>query len=209
MPIQIERSYPKAGSSVFRQTRGEHGSLSNMASRFPLAVNGVISRTPEALYQACRFPKEPQVQARVLAERSPMAAKMKSREHGDTTRGDWDEIRVEVMRWVVRVKLVQHFDSFSEALRSTGEVPIVEESRNDRFWGAVPDGEELKGVNMLGELLMELRDDVVRGDPSWLESLRPPRIQDFNLLGAPIGSVRADDSGKPVHAPDDGQQELI
>jgi ribA/ribD-fused uncharacterized protein len=209
MPIPTERCYPKTGCAVFRETRAEHGGLSNMASGFPLAVNGVISRTPEALYQACRFPQEPQVQATVLAERSPMAAKMESREHADTTRGDWDEIRVEVMRWVLRVKLVQHFDSFSEALRSTGDIPIVEESRNDRFWGAVADGGELKGVNMLGELLTELRDEVVRGDPFWLESLRPPQIQDFNLLGATIGTVRADDSGKPVHAPDDGQQELI
>ena len=63
------------------------------------------------------------------------------------------------MRWSLQVKLAQNWDKFSEALLETGDMPIVEHSRRDDFWGAKPiDSETLIGTNALGRLLMELRE---------------------------------------------------
>jgi type I restriction enzyme S subunit len=50
-----------------------------MAAGFPLVVNDIAIRTSEALYQACRFPHRPDVQHEIIAQASPLVAKMKSR----------------------------------------------------------------------------------------------------------------------------------
>src|SRR5690606_37437152 len=102
------------------------GGLSNMAGGFPLRVNGIRILTSEALYQACRFPKRPDVQRLIIGENSPMTAKMKSKPYRQDTRPDWDQVRVKIMRWCLRVKLAQNWHKFSELLLATGDKPIVE-----------------------------------------------------------------------------------
>lgn len=65
------------------------------------------------------------------------------------------------MRWCLRVKLFNNWDKFSTLLLSTEDLPIVEESNKDDFWGAKPvDINLLIGTNALGRLLMELRDEI-------------------------------------------------
>ena len=70
------RTYDRPESVVFLKTKDAFGGLSNMASGFPLSVNGIHIRTCEALYQACRFPHLPEVQELIIAQKSPMTAKM-------------------------------------------------------------------------------------------------------------------------------------
>src|SRR2546427_654299 len=148
-PAMLES--PPKDSLVFRKTKESFGGLSNMAGGFPLRVNGILVLTTEALYQACRFPHLPDVQRLILGERSPMTAKMKSKPHRLNSRPDWDQVRVKIMRWCLRVKLAQNWRAFSELLLKTGERPIVEESRKDDFWGAKPvDERTLVAVNGLG-----------------------------------------------------------
>ena len=74
----------------------------------------------------------------ILGQKSPMTAKMKAKPYRNDSRPDWDEVRVEVMRWYLHVKLVQHWEKFGNLLLSTGNRPIVEESGRDQFWGAKP-----------------------------------------------------------------------
>ena len=132
-----------------------------MASGFPINVNGIRIRTSEALYQICRFPHRTDIQQEIILQRSPMTAKMKSRRYLIETRKDWEKVRVKVMRWCLQVKLAQNWNSFSSLLFSTGDKPIVEESRKDNFWGAkIDDDKTLIGVNALGRLLMELRAEL-------------------------------------------------
>lgn len=83
------RTYSRKDSAIFRKTAERFGGLSNMAAGFPLRVNGVYIRTSEALYQACRFPHLPDVQRLIIAEASPMTAKMKSKPHRKNSRPDW------------------------------------------------------------------------------------------------------------------------
>lgn len=105
-----------------------------MAAGFPLKVNGIQSRTSEALYQACRFPDIPKVQREIISQASPMAGKMKSKPHRSKTRSDWDHVNVDVMWWCLQVKLIQNWDTFWELLKKTGRKSIVEDSHKDTFW---------------------------------------------------------------------------
>ena len=175
------RTYRRADSAIFLKTKEKYGGLSNMAGGFPLVVNDIKIRTSEALYQACRFPHMPDVQHLIIEQKSPMTAKMKGKPYRQNSRPDWDAVRVKIMRWCLQVKLAQNWDSFSELLLETANLPIVEQSRRDDFWGAKPvDKDTLIGVNALGRLLMELREQVKDG-PSELLHVDPLPIPNFLL----------------------------
>jgi len=182
-----ERSYKRENSVVFCKTKEEFGGLSNMAAQFPLRVNDIEIRTSEALYQACRFPHMPDVQRLIIAQKSPMTAKMKSKPYRSQTREDWDNVRVRIMRWCLRVKLACNWDSFRSLLLTTGDRPIVELSKKDDFWGAKMRGDDvLVGANVLGRLLMELRQEL-RGDSAEsLHFVNPPDVEQFLLFGETI-----------------------
>ena len=186
--FQIE-VYDPALVVCFRKTKERFGGLSNMAGGFPVDVDGIAIRTSEALYQACRFPDDPAVQRMIIAQRSPMTAKMKSKRHLPKTRSDWETVRVEVMRWCVSVKLAQNWEKFERLLLSTGDAPIVEQSRRDVFWGAQRRPEGLVGANALGRLLVGLREALKGPGREDLKTVDPLRIPNFLLDGQPIGQV--------------------
>lgn len=183
------RTYQIENVVRFRRTTEEFGGLSNMAPGFPMVVLGHHIRTSEALYQACRFPHMPEVQAMILSQSSPMTAKMRSKPYRTDSRPDWDDVRVRVMRWCLRVKLAHNWHAFSELLLSTGQRPIVEDSRKDGYWGAIPkDDNTLNGQNVLGRLLMELRNSIEK-NPDNLRCVKPLKIHNFNLLGEEIPEI--------------------
>lgn len=157
-----------------------------MAAGYMLNVNGTTIRTSEALYQACRFPHLPDVQRLIIEEKSPMAAKMRSKPFRDRTRPDWELVRVDIMRWCLKVKLAAHWGRFGALLRETESRVIVEESHKDRFWGAVPskeDPDKLIGENVLGSLLQEMRA-LAEGKP--LSKVVSEGIPDLRLFGMVI-----------------------
>lgn len=193
MPRPVERrTYQRNECVTFRKTDEPFGGLSNMAPGYPLCVNGVSIMTAEALYQICRFPHRPDVQHMIASQISPMTAKMKSKPFREDTRKDWEDIRVAVMRWTLRVKLAQNWQKFKALLLETGDRPIVEDSRKDDFWGAIASKDDpsiLVGCNVLGRLLMELREKAqVSTFEDWQE-VRPPQLSDFLLYERPITTV--------------------
>jgi hypothetical protein len=87
---------------------------------------------------------------------------------------------------------VTNWSNFGRLLLSTGERAIVEESTKDAFWGAKPQPDGvLVGENVLGRLLMELREQL-RERPDQLREVRPPAINSFCLLGRPVPVIAAD-----------------
>jgi len=187
------RTYHRSESVVVYKTKEEFGGLSNMASGFPLLVNGVRILTTEALYQACRFPHLPEIQKDIISQHSPMTAKIKCKPHKKNTRPDWNEVRFKIMRWCLRVKLAQHYKEFGRLLLATRDRPIVEQSRKDDYWGAkiLEDDETLVGQNVLGRLLMELREQLKLDDAGRLTIVGPMNIPDFLLFGKPIETITA------------------
>ena len=119
-----------------------------------------------------------------------MSAKMKSKKFKSDSRSDWEEHRVDIMWWCLKVKLAQHGHKLGRVLESTGDKPIVELSHKDRFWGAVLDEKKgvLIGQNVLGQLLMRLREEYQNKKENIRELtyVEPPEIEKFLLLGSPI-----------------------
>lgn len=179
--------------AVFFRVAEEFGGLSNMHNSFPLRVGRVRISSSEALYQACRFPSHPDIQKEILDARHAMGAKMKSKKDGRRerlSRSDWDQVRVDVMRWCLAVKLACNCREFGGLLLSTDSRPIIERSRRDPFWGAKLEGEVLVGQNVLGKLLMELREKVRQSqDQEALKTVAPLGIADFRLFDQEIGNV--------------------
>lgn len=187
MATQEYRTYKRSECAVFLRTAEHFGGLSNMAGGYVLFVNGVRVPTSEALYQACRFPHMPEVQKLIIGQTSPMTAKMKSKPYRKDSRPDWDAVRVKVMRWCLHVKLVQHWEKFGDLLLSTGNMPIVEMSYRDQFWGAKPvDAETLSGMNVLGRLLVELRERLREPETYRLWIVEPLSLPQFLFLNKPI-----------------------
>jgi ribA/ribD-fused uncharacterized protein len=198
------RRYNPVEVAAFRSTKGEFGGLSNMAPGFPLLVNEIKIRTSEALYQACRFPHLPEIQRMILEEKSPMTAKMRSKPYRAQSRGDWMSVRVKIMRWCLRLKLAQNWQRFGELLYATEDLPIVEDSAKDDFWGAIPqeDG-QLVGRNVLGRLLMEVRAELRSPEGNKLRKVPLPGVTNVLLLGKPVVYAELDNgtigAGPLVH----------
>lgn len=154
------RRWSLAENTVFRRTNDEFGAFSNFATEYPLCLKGFIILSSEHLYQAMRFPHSPEIQAEVLFADSPKGSKEVARQYDESTRADWMDVRVAVMRWVLGIKLFHHSKTIGKLLERSHGVSIVEYSKRDDFWGAKPteDEEFLMGQNVLGCLLTELRD---------------------------------------------------
>ena len=184
------RTYRRDDVISFRKTGETFGGLSNMAPGFPIWIFERRVRTSEALYQACRYPHLPAVQRMILNETSPMTAKMRSKPYREQSRADWERVRIPIMKWCLRVKLIYNWQRFSELLLATGERAIVEDSRKDQFWGAKLDSNAntLTGQNVLGRLLMELREQF-RSNPDALRSIAPVRIDMFLLDGRSLPTI--------------------
>lgn len=187
------RTFVRSECAVFLRARDSFGGLSNMSGSDYLYVNNISIRSSEALYQACRFPHDPALQRLIMSVPSPMTAKMWSRHHLQESRSDWDEVRVPIMRWCLRVRLAQNWSTFGELLLASGDKPIVEESSKDDFWGAKPTDEHtLVGMNVLGSELEELRELAKTQPRDMLLRVDPLAIPDFRLGGRPITVVTAD-----------------
>lgn len=188
MAKEVEyRSYKRSESVLFWKTKEKYGELSNMAGGFPLLINDVRIPSSEALYQACKFPHLPELQKKIIDQSSPLLAKKICKSYERQERGDWYLIRTKVMRWCLRVKAVQNWLKFTPVLLNTGDLSIVEYSEKDDFWGALPwDSELLNGRNVLGRLLMELREEVKKNTQKSDWEIGLPKINDFKIFGREI-----------------------
>jgi ribA/ribD-fused uncharacterized protein len=150
----------QAEISFYRANEKPYGAFSNLYRR-AIIFEGREYPTAEHAYQAGKACKE-SVREWILSAPSPSLVAMAA--HGlytwDIVPG-WSRTKFDRMREVLTAKFTQHED-LKELLISTGNARLVEAARTDnavnRTWGEVNG----KGQNMLGVLLMEVRD-VLRG----------------------------------------------
>ena len=157
---------------IIRGVKEDYGWLGNM-SPHPVEHDGIWWKTAEALFQALRFPMSAvndegeNIREIIRAQKSPMAAKMKSKKYMDnrniTAMGDED---LDNMRMVLRLKFKCNWNPLERDLLATGDRLIMEDCSNrpnvaGLFWGAkrLADG-TWDGKNTLGQLLMELRTEI-------------------------------------------------
>ena len=126
------RTYARTEVCGFRFSRAERGELSNF---FPLAVPIAAGPwtfpTSEALYQAAKFAARPDVQRRIADAPTPKAAAAIGRTPGLGIDPGWNAQRVDVMRWMLRMKREANRVAIDAVLAATGERPIVEVSTRD------------------------------------------------------------------------------
>jgi len=142
----------------YRASEKPYGVFSNL-SRRPVIFEGVEFATSEHAYQAGKA-RKPAVKEWLMAAPSPALLAMAA--HGlyvwDVS-PDWSKVKFERMKNVLLAKFTQHED-LHDLLLSTGEARLVESATVDnavnRLWG------EVNGVgkNMLGKLLMEVREEL-------------------------------------------------
>ena len=153
--------------ATFKKTKDRFGMYSNMSAH-KVVIGPITARTSEALYQAFKYPLYPEIQQRIIDQKSPMSAKMVQKNEKANMRVDWDELRVAIMSFCVSLKVIQHKEEYLSLLNETSGKHIVENSTRDDFWGAVPqtDG-TLYGVNALGRIHMRIRDLIEADEFDW------------------------------------------
>lgn len=142
----------------FYRLGDDYGELSNFAP-YPIVLQDKRWPTSEHFFQAQKFVDEAQREA-IRQARSPMIAARMGRSRKKPLRPDWESVKVSVMREAVIARFTQH-DQLRELLLSTGDAKLVEHTVNDSYWG---DGGDGLGKNMLGIILMEVRDLLRAGE---------------------------------------------
>ncbi len=179
------RIYNRDEACGFRFTNAPWGAFSNFAPlATPIAAGPWTFSTSEALYQAAKFGAAPAVQRRIAAAPTAREAAAIGRGTADGLDPRWNAQRVNVMRWVLRMKREANADRIDAALATTGARAIVEVSTRDPWWGARPDGDRYRGANVLGRLWMELRRQLRDGDPAAHSAAWAGRIRVGGLAGA-------------------------
>ena len=132
--------------------------LSNFSS-FSLLWKGIRFHTSEAAYHWEKFPDAPSVQEAIAIAISAHEAFKIAERNKALRRTDWDLVKVDIMRDILRAKANQH-EYVRRKLLATGDRELVENSWRDNFWGWGPNKD---GKNQLGKLWMEIRSEI-RGD---------------------------------------------
>ncbi|MBQ4249410.1 MAG: NADAR family protein [Clostridia bacterium] len=142
-------------SEAIRSFKGAYGFLSNF---YPGKVEyeGMEYPTVEHAFQAA---KTLDMEKRKAFQTYATPASAKSRGKRVPLRPDWEDVKIGIMKEIVRDKFVRN-DSDMDlkgALLLTGDAYLEEgNTHGDRFWGTVK-GE---GRNELGKILMEVREEL-------------------------------------------------
>lgn len=123
----------------------------------PITVIGFPYQNTEAAYQASKtLDLDARKKFELLsgAQAKQLGRKLK-------IRPDWDLVKFEMMELVLRAKFMTH-GHLAAKLRNTTDRPIIElNTWGDTIWGQVKNKNGvLVGDNMLGKLLMNIRDDI-------------------------------------------------
>ena len=159
-----DQVYPIEQSVFFHKKTDEHWVLSNMSS-CPLEIEGIPFKSSEHLFQTLKFATSESVLAVYNNYITPkMTAKHYQKLEGHR-RKDWEQISIDVMKFCLQQKYEQ-CPEFKEELERTKGYHIVElqDAKNDKessranAWGVKSKGQNYVGPNLMGRLLMELRD---------------------------------------------------
>lgn len=132
---------------LFFKANGPYGFLSNFYQA-PIIIDDLEWPTVEHYYQAQKTTiTENREQIRL--SKSPDEAKSLGRKFHNRT--DWEEKKVEIMKFALEIKFNQQ-PELKQKLIDTNNAVLHEDSPNDFIWGW-----RNNGLDYLGKLLMEIR----------------------------------------------------
>lgn len=140
---------------IIDQFRGDFSYLSNFSKHSFIDKNGYYWRTVEHYFQA---QKTTDLIKKLEIKEADTPGQAKALGRKVELRKDWNQIKVDVMRDALTMKFQQNKDILQKLVSTEGCELIEGNNWGDRFWGV--DG---KGENVLGRILMEIRDKFIRG----------------------------------------------
>lgn len=138
----------------FYKIKEKYGCFSNF-SHYGFELDGKWWMTSEHYFQAQKFHNTIYEEIVRLLD-NPMQAAEMGRNRKLPLRKDWEEVKDAVMKKAVLEKFKQNWE-ICEVLLSTGSEEIIEKTVNDYYWGC---GKDDSGKNMLGVILMEIREEL-------------------------------------------------
>lgn len=154
-------TYPAAQCAPFSKSSGEWGIFSNFGTT-PIVVECITFCCVEQLFQCLKF-TSPEAILDIYGARG-MTIKHKAKKWGKAgaARPDWGSMIVDAMKYCLALKYEQN-EQFREKLERSRGLFIVEDQttmprKSPDTWGCKPEGTSYVGSNLMGRLLMELRD---------------------------------------------------
>lgn len=129
--------------------RGKYYFLSNFYEA-PVTIDGITYQNNEAAFQAQKVFGEERLKFQDISAKDAKHLGRRVR-----LRPDWEEVKVDLMRKIVKAKFEQNQDLMTSLLKTEGEVLVEGNTWGDRTWG-VSGG---VGQNLLGKILMDVREE--------------------------------------------------
>ena len=154
--------YPADKTVSFLKVDGEWGLLSNFA-RTPIVIDGVSFDCAEKLFQVMKFTDYESRKVIYSKKGQPIKMMARHQEKVGSVREDWGRIFIDVMKFCLMQKYSQSEAFRKELERSKGMFIVEQQPNPKRPAGAYSaklseDGSTWVGPNIMGRLLMELRD---------------------------------------------------
>lgn len=160
--------YPLDKCIPIRGVKEQWGILGNFAPT-PLIVKGVLFSNSEQLFQMMKFSDKETLLSIYQSKGLPLKWAAKKGEKNGLRRKDCGQIIIDVMKFCLQTKYEQS-EEFRHVLNETIGFSIVEDQtklkttksgnlKDADTWGVVRKGELFVGSNLLGRLLMELREN--------------------------------------------------
>ena len=153
-------TYPVYECAIIHKVDMEWGIFSNFG-RTPIVINGVTFKTSEQLFQLMKFKDEEPLKEIYFQKKNPkMTAKKWEKTH---RRQDWGSMLVDAIKFCIQQKYEQSED-FRNKLEESRGLYIVEDQSSFKkptpdTWGVKRKEDSFVGPNLLGRLLMELREN--------------------------------------------------
>lgn len=154
--------YPADKTAAFCKVAEEWGVLGNFAPT-PIVVGGVPFDCTEKLFQVMKFTDLESRKIIYAQKGQPIKMKAKHQENVGVVREDWGRIFIDAMKFCLMQKYNQSETFRNELERSKGLFIVEQQANPRRPAGAYSaklseDGTIWAGPNIMGRLLMELRD---------------------------------------------------
>lgn len=136
----------------FYKTKEPYGFMSNYY-KSRMFFNGRWWNWSEAPYQAAKTTVQAEIDEIWNASKANDTRLLGQKV---TMRSDWDQVKRQIMKEICVAKFLQH-PELRKQLMETGTEELIEDSPVDWYWGVGADG---TGKNMLGKVLMEIRQEL-------------------------------------------------
>lgn len=149
--VESKKSSGEKDKIYFYSTANKYFEFSNFYES-SFILDSKEWRTVEHYFQAQK-PLNEEEKERIRKAATPREAK--SMGSKVLLRKDWEEVKLDVMEKACMAKFSQN-EELKKMLLSTKPKKLFEHTTRDKFWGDGGGGS--KGMNMMGKILMKLRD---------------------------------------------------